>query len=81
MAKLALTSETMIQVSFLVMNLEHLRTRVGSFVLLACWPSCRDAWKGLLLTRWLKRATNFSGRSGDGLEVRGAWWLQFIAGW
>jgi hypothetical protein len=80
MAKLALTSEVMIQVSFLVMNLEHLLTRVGSFVFVAWWPSCRSAWKGLLLARWLKMATDFSGTSGDGLEARGARRPQFIAG-
>jgi hypothetical protein len=71
MAKLALTSEVMIQVSFLVMNLEHLLTRVGSFVFVAWWPSCRSAWKGLLLARWLKLKTNFRDRRACGIEARG----------
>lgn len=72
MAKLAGTSEVMIQVSFLVMNLEHLLCRIGSFGVFSWWPSWRSAWKGLLVARWLKMKTDFSDRSGGGLEARGA---------
>jgi hypothetical protein len=72
MAKLAGTSEVMIQVSFLVMNLEHLLCRIGSFGVFSWWPNWRSAWKGLLVARWLKMKTDFSDRSGGGLEARGA---------
>jgi hypothetical protein len=79
MAKLAITSEVMIQVSFLVMNLEHLLVRVGSFVCVAWGPSCRSAWNGLLLARWLKLKTNFRGRRGCGIEARGVSGPQLLA--
>ena len=62
MVKLALTPEVMIQGSFLVMNLEHLLIRHGSLVFVGWWSSCRSAWKGLLLTRWIKLKTKFRDR-------------------
>ena len=58
MAKLAITSEAMIQISFLVMNLEHLFVRVGSFVCLAWCPSWRSTGKGLRGASWLKLKTD-----------------------
>jgi hypothetical protein len=48
MAKLALTAETMIQVSFLVMNLEHLLTRAVVDWLCSWCQTWRSAWNGLL---------------------------------
>ena len=81
MAKLAITSEAMIQVSFLVMNLEHLLARVGSFLFFAWWPSWRSTGKGLLVARWLKMKTDCCDRRGCGVEVRGVWSPQFITGW
>ena len=81
MAKLAITSETMIQVSFLVMNLEHLLVRVGSFLFAAWWPSWRNTGKGLLLARWLKRKADYRDRSNCGVEARGVWSPQFLPAW
>jgi hypothetical protein len=69
MAKLAATSEVMIQVSFLVMNLEHLLCRIGSFWVFSWWPNWRSAWNGLLVARWLKMKMDFSDRSGGGLAA------------
>ena len=48
MAKLALTSETMIHISFLVMNLEHLLTRAVVAWLCSWWQGWRSSWNGLL---------------------------------
>ncbi len=54
MAKLAVTSEVMIMISFLVMNLEHLLSRVGYFWLYAWWRRwhipLRIAWAARALT-------------------------------
>jgi len=58
MAKLARTSETMIQIAFLVMNLEHLLTRAGSFVLCGWWQTWKSRWNGLLSAWWLQMPTN-----------------------
>lgn len=69
MAKLAATSEVMIQVSFLVMNLEHLLCRIGSFGVFSWWPNWRSAWNGLLVAGWLKMKTDSSDRSGGGLAA------------
>lgn len=67
MTKLAVTSEAMIQVSFLVMNLEQLLAR-GVFSWLASWwQSWRSTWNGLLVARGLKMKTDCSDRSSDGL--------------
>ena len=80
MAKLARTSETMIQVSFLVMNLEHLLTR-AVFDWLACWWQVwRSTWNGLLGARWPQMPPTFPDDGVDGLEVRGARRLQFLGG-
>lgn len=69
MAKLALTSEVRIQVSFLVMNLEHLLAR-GVLSWLSSWgPTWRSTWTGLLVARWLKMKTDGSDRKSDGLAA------------
>jgi hypothetical protein len=80
MAKLAVTSEVMIQVSFLVMNLEHLLVRVGSFLFVAWWPSWRSTGKGFLGGRWFNIHTDGRDRRGGGVEARGVGSPQFIAG-
>ena len=69
MAKLARTSETMIHVSFLVMNLEHLLTRAIFSWLWAWWQAWRSTWNGLLGARWLQLPTYFRDDRGYDLEV------------
>ena len=66
MAKLVRTSETMIHLSFLVMNLELLLTRAIFSWLAAWWLGWRSTWNSLLGAWW------FSIRSiaYDGLAVR-----------
>jgi hypothetical protein len=72
MAKLALTSETMIQISFLVMNLEHLLTRaLFDWLVSWCWV-WRSTWNGLLLAQRNTRHANCRDRSECGVEARGA---------
>ena len=72
MAKLALTSETMIQISFLVMNLEHLLSRgVFSWLSSWCW-AWRSTWNGLLVAQRNMRHADFHDRSACGVEPRGA---------
>lgn len=79
MAKLALTSETMIHVSFLVMNLEHLLTR-GIFSWLSLWwQGWKSMWNSLLGAWWLQMQTNFLDHRVYGIEVRGARSPQFLA--
>ena len=72
MAKLALTSEVMIQVSFLVMNLEHLLARVGSFVFFSWWPNWMCPGKDRLAAKGDTRNADFSDRSARGLAASGA---------
>lgn len=72
MAKLALTSEVMIQVSFLVMNLEHLLARVGSFWFFSWWPNWMCPGKDRLAAKEDTRNADFSDRSACGLAARGA---------
>ena len=81
MAKLALTAEAMIQISFLVMNLEHLLVRVGSFLCVAWWPSWKSTEKGLLGVRWLKLKLDCRARRGSRVETRWGWSPQLIAAW
>ena len=81
MAKLALTSDTMIQISFLVMNLEHLLVRVGSFWYLAWRSSWRSIGKSLLRASWLKLKTACPARRGGRVEERWVWSPQFLAAW
>ena len=81
MAKLAITSEAMIQISFLVMNLEHLLVRVGSCVCWAWWPSWKSTEKDLLEANWLKLKPDCRARSGSRVEARWVWSPQLIAAW
>jgi hypothetical protein len=80
MAKLARTSETMIHVSFLVMNLEHLLTR-GIFSWLSLWwQGWKSMWNSLLGAWWLQMQKNFLDHRVYGVDVRGARGPQFLAG-
>ena len=72
MAKLSVTSEVMIQVSFLVMNLEHLLTRVGSFLFFSWWPSWMCPGTDRLVAKGDTMNADFSDRSACGLAARGA---------
>ncbi len=81
MAKLASTSEAMIQISFLVMNLEHLLVRVGSLLCWAWWPSWKSTEKDLLGASWLKLKPYCRARSGSRVEARWVWSPQLIAAW
>lgn len=80
MAKLARTSETMIHVSFLVMNLEHLLTRAIFSWLFSWWQDWRSMWNGLLDAWWLQMQANFRDSRVYGVEGRGARGPQFLAG-
>ena len=81
MAKLALTSAAMIQIAFLVMNVEHLLVRVGSCVCVAWWPSWKSPEKGLLGGSWLKLQLDCRARRGSRVETRWGWSPQLIAAW
>ena len=59
MAKLALTSETMMHSSFLVMNVEHLLTRAVCDWLFSWWQGWRSTWSSLLGAWWLQMQTPF----------------------
>jgi hypothetical protein len=72
MAKLAATSEVMIQISFLVMNLEHLLTRAVSFWLLSWWPNWMFPGKDWLVAKRDTMPADFSDRGGGSLAPRGA---------
>ena len=80
MAKLALTSETMIHVSFLVMNLEHLLTRGVFYWRSSWWHGWRSTWNGLLDACWLQMKTDFWDYRSYGVEGRGGRSPQFLAG-
>ena len=80
MAKLALTSETMIHVSFLVMNLEHLLTRAVFDWLFSWWQGWRNTWNNRLAAWWLEMQTNFRDDRGSDRKVRGKRSPQFLAG-
>jgi transposase, IS5 family len=80
MAKLAVTSEAMIQIAFLVMNLEHLLVRVGSWWLLVWWPSWRSQWNSLWLVWVLKMTRDFRDGRGGWLETRVGRSPEFLAG-
>ena len=81
MAKLAATSEVMIQISFLVMNLEHLLTRAVSFWLLFWWPSWMFLGEGRLVAKRDTMPANFSDRGGGSPATRGARISQLAACW
>ncbi len=80
MAKLARTSVTMIHVSFLVMNWEHLLTRGPFYWLASWWQGWRSTWSGLLGAWWLPMQTTFRDDRVYGGVVRGARGPQFLAG-
>lgn len=80
MAKLALTSETMRHISFVVMNLEHLLTRGIFYWLASWWQAWRSTWNGLLGARWLQMQTTFHDDRMYGGVVRGTRGPQFLAG-
>ena len=80
MAKLALTSETMIHISFLVMNLEHLLTRAVLSWLSSWWQAWSRAWNGLLDAWWLSMPTSFRVDHVHGGVLRGARVPHFLAG-
>jgi hypothetical protein len=79
MAKLALTSEVMIQVSFLVMNLEHLLARGVFYWLSSWWHGWMFSGKAMLVAKGAMMNADFSDRSGGGLAARGARISQFAA--
>ena len=72
MAKLALTSETMIEISFLVMNLEHLLSQGVFSWLFSWWWAWRSTWKGLLVAQRNTVHADFRNRSECEVESRGA---------
>ena len=72
MAKLAVTSVTMIQISFLVMNLEHLLSRAVFSWLVSWWQGWLCAGKALLVAQGNTRHADFRDRSVCGLESKGA---------
>jgi hypothetical protein len=80
MAKLARTSETMIHVSFLVMNLEHLLTRAVVDGLFSWWQGWRRTGSRLPGAGWLQTPPPFPDDRGYGGVVRRARGLQFLAG-
>jgi len=62
----------MIEISFLVMNLEHLLSRgVFSWLSSWCW-AWRSTWKGLLVAQRNTVHADFRNRSECGVESRGA---------
>jgi hypothetical protein len=72
MAKLALTSETMTHVSFLVMNLEHLLSRGTFSWLVSLWQGWLFSGKALVVAKGSTMYANFRDRSACGAEPRGA---------
>jgi hypothetical protein len=79
MAKLALTSETMIQVSFLVMNLEHLLSRAVFSWLVSWWQDWRISGKALVVAQGNTMPADFRDRRAGGVEARGARMLLLAA--
>ena len=80
MAKLALTSETMIHLSFLVRNLEQLLTRAVFSWLASWWQGWRSTWNGLWGAWWLQIPTTFQDDRVSGVGGRGTMRPQFLAG-
>lgn len=80
MAKLALTSETMIHLSFLVMNLEHLLTQAVFSWLVSWWQDWRNTGNTRLAGWWLEMQTHFRDDRLDGLKGRGTWRPECLAG-
>jgi hypothetical protein len=72
MAKLALTSEVMIQISFLVMNLEHLLIRGAFSWRFSWWQGWMFSGKALVVAQRNTMHTDSRDRSACGVESRGA---------
>ena len=72
MAKLALTSATMIHISFLVMNLEHLLTRALCSWLGVWWQGWKRTWNGVLSLWWLQIQPMVRDNRVSRLEIREA---------
>ena len=70
MAKLVLTSEVMIQVSFLVMNLEHLLSQAVLSWLFSWWQSWMFSGKTLLVVQGNTMHADFHDRRACGVESR-----------
>jgi hypothetical protein len=79
MTKLAITSEVLIQISFLVMNLEHLLTRGIFSWLSSWWQGWRFPGKARLVAKGTTIHVDCSVRRGDGLTARGVRILQLAA--
>ena len=80
MAKLMLTSETMIHLSFLVMNLEHLLTRAVFYGLCSWWQGWRNTWNNRLAAWWLEMQPNFRDDCGSDRKGSGTRSPQCLAG-
>ncbi len=80
MAKLALTSETMIHLSFLVMNLEQLLTQAIFYWLWSWGQAWQRTWNGLLTAWWLQMPATFRVNRVSGAVVRAGRNPQFLAG-
>jgi hypothetical protein len=79
MAKLALTSETMIQISFLVMNLEHLLSRGVFSWLFSWWRGWLFSGNALVVAQGSTRHADFRDSSAGGVESRGARMVRWAA--
>jgi len=79
MAKLALTSETMIEITFLVMNLEHLLSRGVLSWLFSWWQGWIFPGKALVVAQGNTIYANFRDRSAGVLETRGARMVRLAA--
>ena len=79
MAKLALTSETMIQISFLVMNLEHLLSRAVFSWFVAWWQGWLFIGKALLVAKGHTMQRDCRDRSAWGSESREARMVRWAA--
>ncbi len=72
MAKLALTSETMTEILFLVMNVEHLTSRAIVDWLFSWWQGLIFSRKALLMNQGNTRHADFRDGNADVVECRGA---------
>ncbi len=79
MAKLALTSETMIEITFLVMNLEHLLSQGVVSWLFSWWHGWSFSGKALLVAQRNTMHADFRDRSECGVESRGARMVRLAA--
>jgi len=79
MAKLSLTSEPMIHLSFLVMNLEHLLSQAVFSWLASWWQGWLFAGKALLVAQGNTRQMDFRDRSACKVKSRGAEMVRLAA--